>query len=323
MVSFNSESKLMSSDEFTEMIRSLPINASRILKSPESTSILEKNVIPDNRDIFAYKHLPYVDDLLHFHNHFEINYVYSGTAKQIFEKESRLLTEGELCIIAPYSKHDVLATLNNLVISILVRKSTFDTIFWKLMSQKDLLSLFFRNTLYETNKSNYLLFKTANSDLTKKTIQNIMIESNYDDPYSNNSAGIWMNVLFVHILRYFSDTIHFYDYDSSANQAFDFSLLLQYVQHNYQNVTLNSLAKMFHYSEAYLSKLIKKNLKYNFTTMIKNLRMSHSLEYLLNSQLKISEISELVGYESVDHFSRTFKKKYGSSPQEYRINHRG
>ena len=39
---------------------------------------------------------------------------------------------------------------------------------------------------------------------------------------------------------------------------------LQYIQHNYQTLTLASLAEFFHYSEPHLSTLIKQNTGKNF-----------------------------------------------------------
>ena len=46
--------------------------------------------------------------------------------------------------------------------------------------------------------------------------------------------------------------------------------------------------------------------------------MSEAVDYLTNTNLKVSEIAEKVGYNSADHFSRVFRKTYHMSPQEYR-----
>lgn len=317
----NSSGSLLEQTEFEKEILKLPITVKRVFRTSHPTYILEDNVIPHNKDIFAFKHLRYVDDQLHAHNHFEINYVYSGSATQLFENESRKLTEGDLCIIAPNSKHDVLADSSSLVISMMMRKSSFDKVFWSLLSQKDLLAIFFRNTLYMASPSNYLIFKTDNNNDTKRIIQSVVFESNNENKYANSCCISWINLLFAYILRKHSDTIQFYDYKNQKGHDFDFSVVLNYIQHNYQTITLASLAEFFHYSEAYLSKLIKRNLKQNFTSIIKNLKMSHAIDYLTSTQLRISEISDLVGYDSVDHFSRTFKETYHVSPLEYRKIH--
>ena len=49
--------------------------------------------------------------------------------------------------------------------------------------------------------------------------------------------------------------------------------------------------------------------------------MAEAVDYLTNTNLKISEIAERVGYNSADHFSRVFRKTYNMSPLEYRKEH--
>jgi AraC-like DNA-binding protein len=46
--------------------------------------------------------------------------------------------------------------------------------------------------------------------------------------------------------------------------------------------------------------------------------MSDAKDYLTNTNLSIEKIAEYVGYNTVDHFSRTFKKHYYNSPQQFR-----
>ena len=101
----------------------------------------------------------------------------------------------------------------------------------------------------------------------------------------------------------------------------DFSLILQYIQHNYQTLTLASLAEFFHYSEPHLSTLIKQNTGCSFTMLIKQLRMADAVSYLTNTKMKVNEIAESIGYNSADHFSRVFRSEYQMSPQEYRRIH--
>ena len=195
-----------------------------------------------------------------------------------------------------------------------LRKSTFNTTFFSLLSQKDLLSLFFRAILQGNSHPNYLLFFVKKTDWIKTIIRNALGECHKNDTYSNTSCISWMNLLFSTLLRNYSETLQFYNYQMGS----DFSLVLQYIQHNYQTLTLSSLAEFFHYSEPHLSTLIKQNTGYNFTELIKQLRMADAVSYLTNTNMKVSEIAEQVGYHSADHFSRVFRSAYKMSPQEYR-----
>lgn len=304
----------MSDEEFDKVVDSLPLTLSMYNGAPLPFIVRENDLIPLTRDVFVIRHPRYTRPLTHKHNYFEINFVAQGQATFLFEKERHILHEGELCIIAPSSEHDFLIEDDSTVFTICIRKSTFDTTFFSLMSGKDLLSYFFRTILQGNNHSNYLLFFTKENHLLKQYIRNMMVESSKIDSYSNNCCISYVNLMFSTLLRTYSQTIQFYDYQMGT----DFSLVLQYIQHNYQTLTLSTLAGLFHYSEPHLCTLIKQNTGFTFTELVKRLKLSDAMNYLLNTNLKISEIAEQVGYNSADHFSRVFRSTYKLSPQEYR-----
>ena len=302
----------MTDEEFNSVIDSMILTLNP--KQTLNPKVSETDIIPSSRDVFIIRHPRYTRPSSHTHNYFEINFVAQGSCTFIFEKEKRELKEGELCIIAPDSEHDLVIDDDSTVFCIMLRRSTFDTTFFSLMSQKDLLSYFFRTVLQGDSHSNYLLFFLDNNKWIKEIIHNAMGESNKRDAYSNTCCISWINLLFSNILRNYSKTLQFYNYQMGS----DFTLVLQYIQHNYQTLTLSSLAELFHYSEPHLCTLIKQNTGFTFTELIKRLRLADAVDYLLNTSLKISEIAEQIGYNSADHFSRVFRTTYKMSPQEYR-----
>ena len=146
----------------------------------------------------------------------------------------------------------------------------------------------------------------------------MMIECSKKDMYSNTCCISYVYLMFSALLRSYSQTIQFYNYEMGS----DFSLVLQYIQHNYQTLTLSSLAELFHYSEPHLCTLIKQNTGLTFTELIKKLRLADATNYLLNTSMKVGEIAEQIGYNSADHFSRVFRSAYKMSPLEYRKQHK-
>ena len=308
-------------EEFIDLLYKLPF------PSLGSTNLLNINELPkelpetvffkDTRDVIAFKQLNFLNDTFHEHDHFEIFFIFKGKCQLRFENELRTLSEGELCIIAPNSLHSIIHDDEScIVITISIRKSTFDNSFFQLLTQKDLLSNFFRTILYNETSSNYLLFSTGNAEDVKLIIKNLVMEYNKCDNYSNNGCISWINLLFSLILRNYSETVQFYNYNLST----DFHLIMQYIKQNYRVLSLSSLASFFNYSETYLSLIIKKNTGLSFIKLITSLKMSDAIDYIKNTNMSIEKISELIGYNSSDHFSRTFKKYYGCSPQEYRKN---
>ena len=77
------------------------------------------------------------------------------------------------------------------------------------------------------------------------------------------------------------------------------------------------------YTSSYLSQLIKIKLGKNFMDLLFDTRMSKACEFLKDPEVKIYNISEMVGYTNPNNFTRAFKARYGQSPKEYRMENRG
>lgn len=91
-----------------------------------------------------------------------------------------------------------------------------------------------------------------------------------------------------------------------------------YIQANYKNITLEDLAEHFHLSEPYVSKYMKEKSGKTFGEIVQNIRMKKARTLLKNGNMAVENIALSVGYQSVEHFNRTFKKKYNMTPVEYR-----
>jgi two-component system response regulator YesN len=69
----------------------------------------------------------------------------------------------------------------------------------------------------------------------------------------------------------------------------------------------------------YLSELFKKEMGEGFNHYLVNLRLSKAQELLReNENLSIADISQLVGFQDPNYFSRLFHKRMGVTAQEYR-----
>ncbi|HZG78629.1 MAG TPA: helix-turn-helix domain-containing protein [Paenibacillus sp.] len=84
------------------------------------------------------------------------------------------------------------------------------------------------------------------------------------------------------------------------------------------DLTLGRLAELVHLNPFYLSRLYKLRTGTTISDYVTAARMEAARELLLGSNLKIHEIAERVGYENSTYFTRVFKKKHKSTPQEYR-----
>lgn len=95
--------------------------------------------------------------------------------------------------------------------------------------------------------------------------------------------------------------------------------LLDYVQQHYsETIYLQDFAAKHHMSVGYLSKMFKAETGSNFSEYIMQVRMMKAQELLAGGYKKISEISQLVGYEDPKFFSQNFKRWSGVTPQDYK-----
>ena len=94
--------------------------------------------------------------------------------------------------------------------------------------------------------------------------------------------------------------------------------VLTYIQRNYLDVSLDSMAEEFHLSRPYLSKYIKDKTGETFQDVVRIERLKRAKTLLKDTAKSIENIALEVGYENVEHFNRMFKKTYGVTPIQYR-----
>ncbi|MBO5072923.1 MAG: 2-isopropylmalate synthase, partial [Eubacterium sp.] len=96
--------------------------------------------------------------------------------------------------------------------------------------------------------------------------------------------------------------------------------MMNFIQANYQTVTLDDLAEHFHLSEPYISKYIHEKSGKTFVEQVTAIRMKRAKTLLKNGNMTVENIAFTIGYQNVEHFNRTFRKLYDMTPVEFRNN---
>jgi AraC-like DNA-binding protein/ligand-binding sensor protein len=89
-------------------------------------------------------------------------------------------------------------------------------------------------------------------------------------------------------------------------------------EHSSEELSLEQVARAVNMSSFYFCKMFKKFGGVNFTEYVSRIRIEKARNLLLNPNLRISEIAYEVGFQSLTHFNRVFKKVLGQSPTEFR-----
>lgn len=94
---------------------------------------------------------------------------------------------------------------------------------------------------------------------------------------------------------------------------------IRFMRENYHlKLDLQTVADHLYISTWYLCKVFKNELNNSFVQLLNEIRIQEAQKLLTNSNKKVYEICELVGYVDVPYFTKTFKKHTGMTPNHYR-----
>ncbi|MFH1904748.1 MAG: PocR ligand-binding domain-containing protein [bacterium] len=98
----------------------------------------------------------------------------------------------------------------------------------------------------------------------------------------------------------------------------------RFIETNYtKTLNLKDVAEAVYLSPNYFSNLFKHHTNHTFHEYLMKIRIENAKKLLSRLNLNVSQVSNLVGYDDPNHFSRVFAKITGYPPQKYRQNFLG
>ncbi|MDO7269682.1 response regulator transcription factor [Shouchella clausii] len=93
----------------------------------------------------------------------------------------------------------------------------------------------------------------------------------------------------------------------------------EYVEaHFFEQPSLQEVADHLFLNAAYLSKRFKEETGEKFSDYIHRLRMDRAVEFLAETNMKVSQIAKKLGYKDASYFIKVFKREFHMTPQEFR-----
>ena len=93
----------------------------------------------------------------------------------------------------------------------------------------------------------------------------------------------------------------------------------EFIMRNQNNaICLATVAKAINTSTFYFCKLFKRATGLTFTDYLARVRIEKAKTLLLNPNRRVSEVAYDIGFQSLTHFNRVFRKIVGRSPSSYR-----
>lgn len=95
--------------------------------------------------------------------------------------------------------------------------------------------------------------------------------------------------------------------------------IITYMEANLdKNLSIAELSDHFFVSPSYLKKTFKKETGYSLITFYRILKMERAKQWMRENEMNFTEISCRLGYDTLHHFSNSFKKYTGLSPTAYK-----
>lgn len=151
----------------------------------------------------------------------------------------------------------------------------------------------------------------------------MVVESLLNHNYSGNLANIFVNAQAQLLLLYSIEALEEKEADAGSkfltNES-DREKIIKarevLLQHIGEPITIKALSRKVAMNECYLKKGFKQMFGTTIFDFYQSQRMEHAKYLLYEKGLTVTEVSILLGYSSISHFSTAFKKHTGLKPCE-------
>ena len=150
---------------------------------------------------------------------------------------------------------------------------------------------------------------------------NAIAEIKEDKIYSHELLSSLFKQMIIYLIRGFQNIKPDRQVDTVTDAEVLCYKLMNYIDtHIYSMKSLEELSYITDYSYGYLSTLFKKTTSNTLSHYYREKKLDAARLLILENRLKITEISDMLGYASVYAFSKAFSNKFGLSPRIYRTN---
>lgn len=217
------------------------------------------------------------------------NYTHLSTKSEIKKRDLILLNPGQTLEIEPIRKLE-----------------------WIVIR---LTGIVFTSSLEINSLSQLFIISDANQTI-KLYLDLALIEREQQFRGSDIILKKLLECVMVHVLRHNELSIK----DSSIQVKHDeIETIQQYIREHYSDkITLDQLSELVDINKYYLIRLFKQQTGLSPIDYLIHVRLGEAEKLLAHTNVAISKISDMVGFHSPSHFSKTFKESNHSTPSLYR-----
>lgn len=242
----------------------------------------------------------------HFHDAYEIYYMNEGNRDYFIQDRTYPVEQNNLVLIKPYDIHKTMDTgvyHSRLLIS-------FVKDFLPFSELSDLVNVCF-------SSSTVMSFEPSTHQIIESILRRMVLEASGEQPFYEIRLQSLLIELLVEIARYRQSNIKADAKIAPAHEKiFD---IIQFLKSDYSSpITLELLSTRFFISPYYLTRIFKKATGFTVFEYLQSVRIIEAQRLLKETDKKILDISQSVGFSNVSNFGKVFKQLTGTSPLAYR-----
>jgi AraC-type DNA-binding domain-containing proteins len=256
----------------------------------------------------------------HWHYYMEIIFILNGTSLVNCNNKEYILEPGDLILFHPQVLHSIFSVSNQPLKYVVLK---FDINNLRITSNyTPKLSSIFKCATDDPCAPILIpskAFKSSMESLFNSCIEEIATKDyGYDIRFQSLVSSLLIEILRTWKKNGFdTNNIPLTHYDTDSLHT-----ILQYIdEHSHESIKVESLAEKCHMSYSYFAKKFHELYGQSCKDYIEFIRLSKVKDLLLFTNFDLNYISQETGFADCSHLIRTFKKKTGITPKQFRMKH--
>lgn len=255
----------------------------------------------------------------HWHREMEILYISRGTMEVKVEGNSYIAEEGDVLFIPPNQLHGAIAYNNSpcAFFAIVFDSFFIESHFSDLVQQSyidPIIKYASKHILHATNE-------LPNIATLREYVIKIIDEFALKEPFFELSLKANLLMFLKNLYVNKENLFHYNQHADSKRElnSYKCKKIVLYLEENYKNrITLEDISAHIGFSKEHFCRFFKKNFRITFVTYLNQMRVKKAEYLLLNTNLKVIDITLESGFEDSNYFTCIFKKETNMTPTDYR-----
>jgi AraC-like DNA-binding protein len=231
---------------------------------------------------------------LHWHEHLEIHYITEGEFVVRCEKETVTVSKNSFLIVNSNELHEGLGGSGSR--------------FYMLIPP----------TFFE--KKNMVIKHVVKDEYLSSLAEKMICEYENQDDFTNSALQGYAHLILAHLCRhYVYESFDKRAWNSYSQRIMGLNKAVKFIHDNYQaDISLEELSKISNFNKYYFCNIFKSFTGESFKEYQNRIRVQKATELLCATDMPITEIAFLCGFNDSNYFARVFKKFTNKTPREMR-----